>query len=583
MKKKITSILLAAAMVSTMFLSACGGSTPTEPTNSDAEKTEVTAETESKGTPEADAGEAKLAAEQVLRINLGSEPPSLDPGTSTDTVSTEVLNACYDGLTRMNKDGQALEGSGIAESWEISEDLLTYTFKLKDAKWSDGSAVTAEDFEYSWKRVLDPNTASQYAFFLYYIEGAEAYNKGEGSADDVAIKAIDEKTLEVKLAQPTGYFAGLLARPTYMPLKKEFVEKLIADGESYGSDPDKMLFNGPFKLTEWNHEQNLIMEKNEGYWDADSVKLARIKADMIGDKNTPINLFETGDLDAMGVPTEYLPKYRDSEGFRALTRASTWYLQFNMKNDLMANEKIRKALSMTLNRQGFIMGVLNNNGSRVAPGLVPYGMPGMTSKDGDFRAQSPLKDPVDASSGQEVIDEAVKLFEEGLAEVGKTREDFESEVNYLTGDSDVAKKIAQAFQQMWKQSLGVEVPIESTTFKVRLDKESKGDYTISFSGWSGDYNDAMTFMDMFVTDGPYNRVYWSNAEYDALIEKAKNTTGDERIQAMIDAEVILQKEQPLAIIYFPARNVVEKEYVKGILRFPVALDNEYKWAYISEH
>ncbi|MCT4662610.1 MAG: peptide ABC transporter substrate-binding protein [Tissierellales bacterium] len=575
MKKKITSILLAAAMVSTMFLSACGGSTPTEPTNSDAEKTEVTAEV-----PNSDEGGNKLAAEQLLRINLSSEPPSLDPGTSTDTVSTKVLNSCYDGLVRINKDGEANPGSGIAESWELSEDLLTYTFKLRDAKWSDGSAVTAEDFEYSWKRVLDPNTASQYAFFLYYIEGAEAYNKGEGSADDVAIKAIDEKTLEVKLARPTAYFPSLTARPTYFPLKKEAIEK---SGDAYGASIDNMVFNGPFKLVEWNHEQNLALEKNENYWDAETVKLARIEADMIGDKNTPVNLFETNELDAMLVSSEFLPKYRDAEGFKSFTLAGNWYLQCNMQNEFMANKNIRKALSMALNRKGFVEGILHNNGARIAPGLVPYGMPGKKSEGGDFRSQSPLKDPVDAGTGQEAIAKAAELFEAGLAELGKTKEDFEANVNYLTGDSDAAKKIAQAIQQMWKQALGVEISIESTTFKVRLDKERKGDYAISFSGWSGDYNDAMTFAEMWVTDGPYNRVYWSNAEYDALIDKAQTTVGDERIQAMLDAELLLAEDEPIIMIYYPARNVIDKPYVHDIYRFPVALEEEYKWAYISEH
>lgn len=579
MKKKITSVLLAAMMVSTMFLASCGGTNA--PATTDEGTTEsVTTETEANTSTEteADSSSLKLAEDQMLRINLASEPPSLDPGTSTDTVSTIILNACYDGLVRINKDGRALEGSGVAESWEVSEDLLTYTFHLKDTKWSDGTPVTANDFEYAWERVLAPETGSAYSFFLYYIKGAEAYNKGEGTLEDVAIKSLDEKTLQVTLNTPTEYFASLTARPTYMPLNKAAAEKT---GMNYGADIANMVFNGPFTITEWQHEQSITLTKNENYWDKETVKLSGIKGDMISDLNTPINLFETGELDAIGVPTEYLAKYREDPGFKRLTRASSWYLQFNMKNDFLANAKIRKALSMSIHRKAFVDNILNN-GSKVAPGLVPYGMPGKKSEEGDFRAQSGLVDPIDIAAGDEVAAEAKKLFEEGLAEIGKTREDFEAEVTYLTDEGDLPKKFAQAIQQMWHKTLDVTVGIEATTFKVRLDKERKGDYALSFSGWSGDYNDPMTFMDMWVTGGEYNRAYWSNAEYDALIEKAQTTTGDERMQAMIDAEKILMEETPISMLYFPSRNVVEKSYVHDIYRFPVALDAEYKWTYLTE-
>ncbi|MCT4662377.1 MAG: peptide ABC transporter substrate-binding protein [Tissierellales bacterium] len=579
-KTKLLAVLLAAAMSMSVVLTGCGGgNAPAEPekkeevtqTSTDAEKKEETKDS-------ATDGEEKLAAEQVLRINWGSNPPDLDPQTTTDQVSFEVVNACYEGLVRLQPDGKAYQDTGLAKSWEISEDKMTYKFMLRDAKWTDGTPITAEDFEYAWKRALDPATASQYAYMLYHIKGAQAYNAGEGSADDVAIKALDEKTLEVTLERPTPFFASLTSFITYLPAQKAAIEK---HGDKYTSDVANMVFSGPFKITEWVQEQKLTLEKNEMYWDKENVKLDRIEGDMIIDINTPINLYETNELDAIAVQTEYLAKYRTSPEFGNLAIATTWYLQYNCEDPFFSNEKIRHAFSMAVNRKAFVDNVLAN-GSQVASGLVPGNMPGK-SGGGDFRTQSGefVKDA--GTDGQAAIDEANKLLDEGLAEIGKTREELAAHVSYLTGESDVAKKWAQAFQQMWKQNLGLEVPIETVSFKIRLERYNNKDFTLTMAGWGADYNDPMTFMDLFVTGGGQNTAYWSNPEFDALIEKATNTTGDERMQAMIDAEKILLDEQPISPIYFKARNFVQRDYVKGWVRYSVGVDNEWKWTYLTEH
>ena len=563
-KKKVLSLLLASVMAFSVVLTGCGAKEEAKTSNES--NTEAT-----------DSGTEKLAADQVLKINLGSNPPDLDPQTATDQVSFEVINGIYEGLVRLNPEGKVEQGLGLAESWTESEDGTVYTFKLRDAKWSDGSPIKASDFEFSWKRAIDPATASQYAYMLYAIKGAEKFNAGEGSKDDVGIKALDDKTLEVTLERPTPYFTTMLGFSTYLPLKQEAQE---AAKDNYGTDVAKMVFSGPFKLVEWQQEQKIVLEKNENYWDAANVKLNKIEMDMITDLNTPINLFETGELDIIGVPTEYLAKYRDNPNFGNMATATTWYIKYNCENEYLKNLKIRKALSLALNRSVFVDNVLAN-GSLVSGGLVPNGIPGK-SGEGDFRSQSG-NFVSDAAAGQSTIDEANKLFEEGLKEIGKTKDDFQKNVKYITGDSDVAKKFGQAFQQMWKENLGIEVAIDSVTFKVRLDRENKKDYQISFSGWGADYMDPMTFMDMWVTGGGNNTAYWTNAKYDALIEKATTTTGDERMQAMMDAEKILMEELPIAPVYFKARNFVAKDYVKGVVRFPVGLDNEYKWAYLLEH
>ena len=565
-KNKVLAFLLAAVMATSIFMTGCGAKE---------EDTKPAATEENKdAAPEGE----KLAAEQVLRINWGSNPPDLDPQTATDQVSFEIINGCYEGLVRLQADGKAYENTGLAESWTVSEDGLVYTFKLRDAKWSDDTPITAQDFEFAWKRALNPDTAAQYAYMMYHIKGAEAYNTGQGSVDAVGIKVIDEKTLEVTLERPTPFFVGLTGFATYMPTQKAAIE---AHKDNYATDIKNMVFSGPFTITEWQQEQKLVLTKNDKYWDAANVKLQKIEGDMILDVNTPVNLYETGDLDAIGVPTEYLSKYRDSAEFGKMAQATTWYLQFNCKDEFFKNLKIRQAFSLSINRQAFVDNVLAN-GSTVADGLVPFDMPGLSS-GGDFRSQSGkfVKDV--GTDGQAAVDEAKKLLDEGLKEVGKTKEELAKHVSFLTGESDVAKKYAQAFQQMWKENLGIEPAIEAVSFKIRLDKYTKHDFTLTMGGWGADYNDPMTFIDLWVTGGGNNHAAWSNAQYDALVKKGFETSGDERMKAMIEAEKLVMADIPIAPVYFQARNFVQKPYVKGWVRFPVGVDNEWKWTYLLEH
>ncbi|QIB27392.1 peptide ABC transporter substrate-binding protein [Caloranaerobacter azorensis] len=568
-KSKWLILLLVFTMVFSLALAGCG-KTPEEPQTGKEEPKQ-----DEQQAP-ADTGGEKLAKEQVLRANLGEEPPDLDPQTTTDAVSFEILNATLEGLVRLNPDGSV--GKGLAESWDVSDDGKVYTFKLRDAKWSDGDPITAYDFEYAWKRAIDPKTASQYAYQFYGIKNAKAFNTGEiTDPNEIGVKALDEKTLKVELERPMSYFLSLTSFITYLPAKKAAVEKW---GDKYAADADKMVFSGPFMITRWDHEQKLILEKNPNYWDADSVKLQRIEFDMIKDTNTPINLYETGELDMTGVPPEFLDKYKDSPEFGRMAEAVTFYLEFNCKDKFFSNKKIRKAFSLAIDREAYVNGVLAN-GSIPAYGFVPGGIPGKAG--GEFRKQNGDLFYDAGTKGQEAIDEANKLLEEGLKEVGANKEELAKHVSYLTGDSDFARKLAQALQQMWKKNLGIEVPIESVSFKIRLQKMDQADFTIVGAGWGADYNDPMTFMDMWVTNGGNNDAFWSNAKYDELIEKAINSTGDERMEYMLEAEKLLMEEMPIAPTYFRARNFLQRPYVKGIARFPVGVDIEYKWAYILEH
>lgn len=562
MKRKM-ALILAILMILSVGLAGCGGSEPTPAT-----ATDQTEETTTETTTE--------AVEQVLRVNWGSNPPDMDPATTTDQVSIMILNDTLEGLVRLNPQGEAVMGSGLAESMTVSEDGTVYTFSLRDAKWDDGGAITANDVLFSWQRVVDPATAAQYAYQLYPIKNAKAINAGEMGMEEFGVAVLDKKTLQVTLERPTPYFLSLLGFITYYPVQEA---KVVELGEKFATAPEYMVSSGPFKVETWMPEQKLNMVKNDQYWDAEAVKLERIEGDMLVDLNTPINLYETGELDTILVPSEYLDKYRDSSEFLTMPMATTWYMQYNCDDEFFSNVKIRKAFSMALNRSAFVNNVLAN-GSVVAGAFVPNGIPG---KDGgDFTAQTGITLKDVGTEGEAGITEANTLLDEGLAEIGKTREELAAHVSYLTGESDVAKKFGQAFQQMWKQTLGIEVPVESVSFAIRLDKYNAKEYTISLAGWGADYNDPMTFLDTMITGSGNNNSFWSNAEYDALIEKATATQGVERMDAMIEAAKILDEEMPIAPIYYRARNVVEKPHVKGLVRFPVGVDNEFKWTYIEK-
>lgn len=565
-KQKWLLLLLVLVLTLSLALTGCGKQDKPEPAATDDNQKE-----EAKGD-----SEEKLAEEQILRVNWSQEPPDLDPQTTTDQVSFWIINATYEGLVRLDADGNVQPG--LAEKWdeeETEDGGVKYTFHLRDAQWSDGTPITAEDFEYSWFKAIDPEVAAEYSYQLTDtagIKNAAKFFAGEiKDKEEVGIKAVDEKTFEVELERDIPFFLSLTSFPTFIPAQKAALEEF---GDAFASEADKMVYSGPFVISEWEHEQKLNLKKNEKYWDAENVKLEEIHGDMITENNTAINLYETGDLDVTGVAPEFLDNYKDSEEFENLAEATTWYIQYNCEDKYLKNQNLRYALSLAIDKQSFVDNVLAN-GSIVAEGLTPTLLPG---KDGKEFAENrgnilPKYDP----------EKAKKYLDKGLEELGITKEELEKHLTFLTGESDVAKKQAAAIQNMWKQNLGIEAEIETVAFKIRIDRYNRKDYTTTFAGWGGDYNDPLTFMDLWVTDGGNNDTGWGNEKYDEAIKKAIEGEGDERIDAMIEAEKVLAEELPIIPIYYNARNFVEKPHVKGIARFPVGADTDYKWAYIIEH
>lgn len=554
MKKSLT-VLLVLILALSVLLAACGKKeeNATEPTTNEPTTSEpATNEPAPSNVP------------QILRLNNNTEPGYLQPGLARGTHDSWVLEHVMEGLTKKGVDGAVQPG--IAESWDISPDGLTYTFHLRDAKWSNGDAVTANDFEYEWKWVLDPENASEYAYQIAdYIKGAAEYNSGTGSIDDVGIKALDAKTLEVTLAAPTGYFLDLLNFYTFYPVNQKVQE---ANPDWY-KEAATYVSNGAFKLTEWNHKENIILSKNENYYNSSEIKLDEVHLAIIEDENTAWQMFESGELDLVyPLPSEVVPVLAESKSpeFVIGTELGTYYYNFNTTIKPFNNVKVRKALSMAIDRKAIVEHV-TQGGQIPATGLTPPGIPDVS---GDYQANQGVLIKEDVA-------EAKKLLTEGLAEEGMSKLSF----TLLYNTSNTHKAIAEAIQEMWKKNLDVDITLEVVDFQIKLDREVALDFQVSRAGWLGDYVDPMTFVDMFVTGGGNNNTGWGNAEYDRLVKEAKSTADNSiRMPNMHKAEEILMNDMPIMPIYFYSKPYALKTNVKGIYQ-PINRYPQFHYAHIE--
>ncbi|WP_235993041.1 peptide ABC transporter substrate-binding protein [Heyndrickxia sporothermodurans] len=511
---------------------------------------------------------------KVLKLNNTEEPGALHPGLAQGTHDSWILEGTFEGLTKKTPEGKIVEG--MAEKWETSEDGLTWTFHLRDGiKWSNGDPVTAEDFEYAWKFVLNPKNASTYAYQLYYLKGGTEFNsfkltKSKDSKklaeqdkklkeleDKVGVKAKDEKTLEVTLASSTPYFLDLTSFYTYYPISKKVQEAT----PKWYTEASTFVSNGPFKLTEWKHKESLKIEKNENYYDKDNIKLDAVTFAVIDQETTAYQMYQNGELDMVyPIPQDVLPTLKDNKEFHNGPDLSTYYFNLNNKVKPFNNAKVRKALAMAIDRKTIVENVAQG-GQQPAYSIVPPGIP--EGDNGDYQENG-------GDLFSENVDEAKKLLTEGLKEEGLSKM---PKFSIVYNTNEAHKKIAEAIQEMWRKNLDINVTLENVEFQVKIDREHAGDYQISRAGWIGDYVDPMTFMDLWVSDGPYNDAKWSNKEYDQYIKVAKESMDTAtRMDAMHKAEKILMDEMPVLPIYFYTKPYVLKENVTGfftpINRYP---------------
>ncbi|WP_173917203.1 peptide ABC transporter substrate-binding protein [Halobacillus sp. Marseille-Q1614] len=504
--------------------------------------------------------ESSSSDTSTLLLNNGTEPTSLDPPIGFDAASWNVLNNLMEGMTRLNQDHEPEEAT--AESIEVSDDGTEYTFTIReDAKWSNGDDVTAEDFEFAWKRLLDPETASPAAFLGYFIEGGEEFNTGDGSVDDVMVEATGDKELKVTLTAPTNYFLNIISNPAFFPINKSAAE----ENEEWFTEADTFVGNGPFTLAEWEHDKEMVLEKNEEYWDADTVQLEQVKFAMVNDPNTEYQMYESGDLDNSEIPADLADQLLDSEDVTIQDQAGNQFYRFNVNEEPFQNEKIRKALAMAVNRED-IVNYVTKMGEEPAYGFVS---PGFNDADGnDFREQN----------GQLVEfhpEEAKKLLEEGMEEEGY---DELPEITLTYNTDETNKSIAETIQEMYSENLGIDVTLENTEWNVFLEDQKALNHQLSRSSFLADYADPINFLESFITDSSMNRTGWSNEEYDELIAKAKEETDEQqRFEYMYEAEKILFEEMPIFPIHFYNQVHLQKENVDGIVRHPVGY-MELKWA-----
>jgi oligopeptide transport system substrate-binding protein len=460
-----------------------------------------------------------------VAINLEQTIRDLDSVKTTDSVSTEILQNVTSGLYRLDANSRPFPD--MAESADISEDGLNYTFTLRDGiKWSNGDPVTSQDFKYAWLRALDPKTASQYSYIITsFVKGADEYNTGKGSAGDVAIETPDDKTLKVTLLAPAPYWLGLTAFFTYLPQNQKFVE---SKGDKYALSPDALLYNGPYKLTEFNPTNGVVVVKNEDYWNADNVDISKVDAKIIKETDTAVNLYESGQLDVTVIDSEYVTEYKGKPELVTITQFATSWLQPNFDVPLFQNENIRKAIQMGINRAAANDKILNN-GSEPATGMIPPVLAGPGNQS--FReAEGPTMPAYDP-------EEAKKLFQKGIEEVGDNPE-FE----LLSDDDSLSRDVATLFQSDLKK-MGAKVKVNVQPFSSRLQLETDGKFDLTITAWIADYNDPMTFLDYFESTSPYNTFNYKNARYDELISGAREETDDaKRMDMLLEAEKILVAE-----------------------------------------
>ncbi|MCF6094124.1 peptide ABC transporter substrate-binding protein [Microaerobacter geothermalis] len=508
----------------------------------------------------------QMSKEQVITVNALSEPPSLDPALIDNQIAGDIANQLFEGLVRFDKDGNIVPG--VAKEWKISDDGTTYTFYLnQDAKWSNGDPVTAEDFIYSWERVLRPETAAPLGSNLFFIKNGVAYNEGTlTDPSQLGLRAIDEYTLEVTLERPTSFFLGLTAFFTLLPINKDVAES----NPNWAAEASTFVSNGPFKMESWKHDQEIVMIPNENYWAKDVVKLEKLRWIMVNDQNTEYQLFQSGQLDVSDNPPTNIRSKLVAEGKAgSIPLPRVVYLRFNHEDDVFDNPKIRSALSLAINRQ-LIVDKVTQGGEIPALAFIPYGL---SSGAGEFR-----KLAGDALYKDNDVETAKALLAEGLKEKGISSL---PKVSLLFYTNDTYNKLSQALQEMWKKNLGIEVELKTMERKVFVQTVKGGDYQLAIYSTGADYDDAHNLMGQFTTGDVYNYSRVSIPEYDRLVKAAEVELDlNKRAQLMVDAEKVLIDEMALAPLYFGTKVYLQQENVKNIYRYPIqAID--FREAYVE--
>ncbi|BCU82126.1 peptide ABC transporter substrate-binding protein [Polycladomyces abyssicola] len=505
---------------------------------------------------------------QVLNMVENTEPVNLDTAKYIDESSAKIITNVMEGLMRLDADNRP-QPAIAADFPEISPDRKTYIFHLREAYWSDGEPVTAYDFEYAWKRALDPKTKNEYAYIFYPILNAEEYHTGKAKAESVGVQAIDEHTLKVRLKSPTPYFLSLLSFISYMPQRKDVVEKY---GDQYARDADKMVYNGPFVLSKWEHEQGYQFAKNVEYWDKDNVRLSRVNVKIVPQSDKAIRLYMSDQVDVVPLRNKLVDVFQPSKEFVSTTSGTVNFLRFNVQNEFLSNRNIRKAITLVLDREELTHDVLKIGTPAYA--MVP---PTIHGYEGFFRELA------DRQQGKLVyydVNAAKEALQKGMAELGMDK----LPVLKLLVYEDDRKIVALYVQEQLEKYLGipVEISVEPAKKKAKLEMNRKFD--MSIFRWTADYDDPITFLDLWETKNGLNFGRWTNPRFDRIIEQSRDMTDYQlRNKSLIEAEKLLLQDYAAAPLYYE-NNVffMQKSYVKNMVHHPVGAAYSLKWVEIRK-
>ena len=539
--KKLTALFL--VLVLCFSLVGCvSASTPAVDATATSAPAEDPAQADATQAPE----ETTLApdADQYFNTYLSNEPTTLDISLRSDAYSSTIMVNTMEGLIRNGeKDGEYFTSPGVAESWEPNADGTVWTFHLRDSYWADGEPVTAQQFVYSLQRSAAPETGSPSSFFLQPLKNFTAVNTGEMTLDQLGVKAIDDKTLEITLEQATPAFLQMIDATVYYPQREDYI---TLHGDKYGTEADAYICNGPFKVESWTHNSSIVLAKNDKYWDADSVKLSRITLSIMPDENTVYNAFQSGELDyASTESTEWLNTFKaDNTVYVPLVSASLTYAFYNSKDALFQNVNIRKAFTLALDREDVNEMVFS--GLRVPT----YGwvVPTISVGETNYRqaAGDMIKDMTDELTAEGKTPKDLLL--QGMEELGLGSDPSTLKVTFsLAGTSEWFRTLGEYLQQAYKEQLGINMEISYSEWGIFYDNVLNGNYQIGFMGWGAYYNDPYDVLSLFVSSYDAIETGWGNAKYDELIQAAAGEMDEaKRLQDYIDAETILIKDECVA-------------------------------------
>ena len=470
----------------------------------------------------------------TFTLNIVTEPSSIDPQITTDVPGGTVDELILEGLLRKDKTGKSV--AGIAEKWEKSEDGLVWTFHLRDGvKWSNGDPVTAKDFKAGWLRGLNPDTAGSNASMLFVIKNGEKYNSKKASENEVGIKVVDDKTLQVTLEAPTPYFDDLVTFKSFMPLNQKFYNEVK---DKYFTDAEYTISNGPYTMESWTHDSELKFKKNPNYWDASNVKTDNVVLKIIA-TDSAVNAFKNKEVDVTAITFEQAKEFAGKPELVKADDGGIYYLLFNTKENVFKNAKVRRAITMAINRDELINKVLEGS-EKATKAFTPTGI-GLNGIAKDFAQEVTTDQP------KFNVEEAKKLLAEGLREEGLTElPRFE----ILFNDTGSRKAIVEYIQENLRNNLGANVELDVVTGKERVERTKKRDYQVALMNWTGDFLDPITYLDLFESTNANNRGKFVNSRYDQLVKTVKSTDNPQtRVPAMIEMEKIISQEAPVVILF----------------------------------